>query len=426
MSGKLVTFAKTAKKKYGGVVGRADITPTNDRRLPTGSFSLDLALGGGYRVGWVTSLYGEKSGGKTTSAIRGLSIAQNFCRNCYRPVMDVQAVEPSKEDLNEDPDARWSATGTCDCYKAGLYVPEEPIREKEEKAADYRDRVEAWRKRLQKNSYEELVTSWVDPEGTFDKKYATDLGMDCRRVLYVRPESAEEGIDILHALVCTVEVDFLALDSIANLVPMSELSSSMVEWQQGLQARLMNKAIRKLISGSSMVARQHRAITQIWINQVRDKIGTVYGDPTVKPGGKGQEFAVCAEIKFGKSAVEYGESVYGSKEKKEVDRIPKRETFFFEVTKNKTAGTKKVTGRYTQLMRTTKEGKKGAVVELDDVYKRVMMSLVKLKKNSKGKYVLLNKEYSSQKAILDSLKDDPVFYEKVKKTLLDLMLEGVR
>jgi len=421
--GKLVIFAKNAKKKYGGVVGRADTTPSDDRRLPSGSFALDRALGGGWRVGWAHSVYGAKSGGKTTTTIRALAIAQDHCRNCYRLAQNVEAVPPSKEDLAEDPEARWSAKGECTCFADGLYKPDEPQKEKDEKEKSYKERVAKWRKKLEKNSYEELVCVWIDPEGTFDKKYAAKLGLDTRRVLYIRPESAEEGIDLMHAVVCTVEADFLALDSIAQLVPTAELVESTTEWQQGLHARLMNKAVRKLVSGSSMVAREKRAITQIWVNQMREKIGTRFRDPTVKPGGKGQEFAVCAEIKFADGAVKYVEDVYGSTDKKEIDRVPVEETFYFEVTKNKTAGTKKVNGFYTQSMRAKDMGR---VIEEDDVFKRLMHSpLVRQNKKVK-RYYLLDREYTTQKALKIDLKDDPAFFDAVKKELLRELLEGER
>jgi RecA/RadA recombinase len=424
--GKLVVFARRAKKKYGGVVGRADTTPSDDRRLPSGSIRLDYALGGGYRVGWITTLYGKKSGGKTTTAIRGLVLSQNRCRNCYRMANNVEAVPPSKADLAEDPEARWSAKGECTCYAEGLYEPEQPPKEKTEKEKDYKARVALWKKAMAANSYEEFVCCWIDPEGTFDKAYAVKLGLDNRRVLYIRPESAEEGIDLLHALVCTVEVDMLALDSIAQLVPTKELTESTHEWQQGLQARLMNKAVRKLVSGSSMVARQHRSVTQFWINQEREKIGTMYGDPTVKPGGRGQEFAVCAEIQFtGKGKKEFIEEVYGSEEKKEVIRIPTKETFTFRVTKDKTLGMKGVEGQYTQSSRANDAGPMGRVIEEEDIFKLALHFLVEQDKKAK-KYRLCDREYSTQKAIMADLRDDPEFLATVKAALLQRMLRGAR
>lgn len=420
MPGKLVAFAQVAKKKYGNILGRADTTPTDDRRLPSGALQLDYGLGGGYRVGWVTSIYGDKSGGKTTTAIRGLAIAQDRCRNCLRPVDDIVAVPPSKEDLAIVSDARWTAKGTCDCYSTGLYQPEEPEKGNDEKAKDYKDRIEKWDKDLKKNSYEEFVCAWIDPEGTLDKAWAAKIGMDNRRVLYIRPESAEEGIDILCDLVATIEVDMLAVDSIAQLVPAAELAASAQDWQQGLHARLMNKGVRRLVSGSSRVARHNRSITQLWINQIRENIGSMFKDPTVKPGGKGQEFAVCAEIKFGRGKVENKEEQYGTEKEKII--IPIKETFKFEVTKNKTAGTKSVKGTYSQSMRDSEAGLAGRVMENDEIFKLTMHYLVEQKKKL---YLFAGQEYTTQKAVLAALRADPELMSATKKVLLEKMLGSV-
>lgn len=429
MGSKLKAFAKTAKAQYGsGVIGRGDTTPSDDRRIPSGSLKLDHALGGGYRVGWITSLYGDKSGGKTTTAIHAMAESQNRCRNCYRPAKDVEAVSPTDKELEEDPDARWSAKGICTCYAEGLYKPEVPefSDDKGKKIAanskKYKEAYDVWDEAMKLNSYAEFICSWVDTENAFDKNWAVKLGVDTRRLFYVRPESAEEGIDIIHALVLTAEVDLMVLDSIAQLVPNKELEKSAEEWQQGLQARLVNKFSRKLVSGSSVVAGERRAITQIWINQVREKI-TMFGDPTVKPGGKGQEFAVHAEIRFKKSKQEISTEQYGSKD--EVVHIPTIETFHFIVTKNRTAGTRGVEGTYSQRMNDNAGGKAGEIIEDEDIFKLAMHYLVdQQKKGSSTVYALAGREYTSQKKLAEELREDAELRSAVRKTLLERMLKG--
>lgn len=419
---KLTQVAKALQAKYGsGSVGRGDITPSEDRRITTGSLRLDAALGGGLRVGWVTSFYGEKSGGKSTTAIRCMGIAQNHCRNCLRPVKDVTSVPPEGVAPEDMASARWGAVGTCTCYAEGLYQPDPPPKETGESVKVYRERCEAWAEKLKTNSYEELVGAWIDMEHSFDKAWAVRLGLDTRRLLYVRPESAEESLDIMAGLIGTIEVDMLCIDSIANLTPTKELTDSMEQWQQGLQARLVNKGIRKLITGSSAVANEHRTITQIWINQVRDKI-TMFGDPTVKPGGKGQEFAVHAEVKFGKSKVETVGEQYGAKD--EVVKIPVKETFSFKCTKNRTAGTKDSEGFYEQRMRDNETGKAGEILEGEEVFKLAMHYLVDQSK--KGVYVLGDREYTSQKAIATDLNDDRDFFAMVRAALLAQLTKGSR
>lgn len=427
---KLAAFAKAAKAKYGkGKVGRADTTPTDDRRIASGSLRLDYALGGGYRVGWITSLYGEKSGGKTTTAMRALAHGQQLCRNCLRLAEDVEGVEPSAAELKEDPEARWSGKGQCTCFAEGLYKPEVPEfrDDKDKKIAintkKYKEIRDAWAAKLTKNSYEEFVCAWIDMETTFDKNWATKLGLDCRRVLFIRPEHAEEAIDIMHALACTIEVDFVVIDSIAQLVPMAELSESMEVWQQGLAARLTNKFVRKLVSSGAMVANANRTLTQIWINQTREKIGVMFGDPTVKPGGKGQEFAVAAEIRFRKSKVENRQEVWGNKEKGEVVDIPTEETFFFQCTKNKTATVSGVKGTYTQQMRDNDAGLMGRIIEEEEVFKLAMHYLVEQDKKTKN-YNLAGTEYTSQKSMMVAIRSDEVLRTVIKKVLLETMLKA--
>jgi len=419
---KLTQVAKTLQAKYGsGAIGRGDSTPSEDRRMTTGSLRLDAVLGGGIRVGWVTSFYGEKSGGKSTTAIRCMGIAQRHCRNCLRLVKDVESVPPEGVATEDIKTARWGATGTCSCYAEGLYQPDAPPKETGESPKVYRERTEAWFEKLKSNSYEEMVCVWIDMEHSFDKGWAVRLGLDTRRLLYVRPESAEEALDIIAGLIGTIEVDMLCIDSLANLTPTKELTDSMEQWQQGLQARLLNKGIRKLITGSSAVANEHRTITQIWINQVRDKI-TMFGDPTVKPGGKGQEFAVHAEVKFGKSKVETEAEQYGAKD--EVIKIPRTETFSFKCTKNRTAATKDSEGFYVQRMRDTEAGKAGEVMDGEEVFTLAMHYLVDTSK--KGAYRLADREYTSQKAIATDLRDDADLYSVVCAALLAKLIKGAR
>lgn len=429
MKEKLAAFARSAKAKYGaGGIGTAQKTATEDRRVETGSVMLDYALGGGVRVGWITSLYGEKSGGKTTTAIRCMAVFQDRCRNCYRPAKNIEPVPPSEAELKEDSDARWSAKGECTCFAEGLYVPQVPEFKGDDgkklaaNSKKYDEAKTAWEQKLRENSYEEVVCAWIDAENAFDKKWSAKLGLDNRRLFYVRPEAGEDAVDIMHALVCTAEVDVLCIDSIAQLVPQKELTEAMENWQQGLQARIVNKSTRKLVSGSSFVTNSYRAVTQFWINQVREKI-TMFGDPTVKPGGKGQEFAVHMELKFKKSKQEVEDEQYGDKD--EVVKVPKLETFFFSVTKNRTAGTRGVEGSYTHRMRDTEAGPAGQLVDDEEIFKLAMHYLVtQTKKGGASIYTLADTEYTSQKSIAVALRDDKELGTAVRKALLAQMLKG--
>lgn len=407
--------------KTGGRVGSAVMRANPDRRFRTGSFDMDHGLGGGGRFGTILGFFGEKSGGKTTTAKRIMGRLQNYCRNCLRPAHNIQAVEPSKEELAEDPGTRWSATGHCDCYAVGeiLWPPAEPPKEKDEKPKAYAERVDAWRKALLVNSYEEYVCSWVDAEQAYDKAYAASLGVDNRRLALVTPSNAEEALDIMSAMALSLAVDFMVIDSIAQLTPRKEIEESMEDWQQGLAARLMNKGARKLVAASAHTQNSNRLLTQIWINQQRDKIGVMFGDPTVKPAGKGQDYAISAEVRFMKNTVKVVQEQYGAKD--EFDTVPVTVDINFKITKNRTSATQGIEGSYTQLARANDRGPVGTVVEDEKIWKRAMHYLV-VQDTKKGTYTLGDEVFTSQKGVLERIREDSFFRESVCEALLIKML----
>ena len=263
------------------------------------------------------------------------------------------------------------------------------------------------------------MVAWIDVEGAYSKTWFAKLGLDNRRVLLIRPTNAEEAIDICHALVLTSEVDLMVIDSIAQLVPQKEITASMEDWQQGLQARLINKAARKIVSALSVQANRERPMTQLWINQTREKIGVMFGSPIVKPGGKGQDFAIHAEIQFNRSKVKTVNEQYGTKE--EVVTIPIEETFSFKNTKNRTAATRSSAGEYTQTMRDNDRGPAGTIIEDEYIFKLAMHYLVETDKK-KGTYTLGTHVFTSQKELLNLIKDDAEFLGALRATLLNHIL----
>lgn len=500
MAAKLVGFGKKVKKDFGRIAGSAATFASFDRRISTGSLTLNYALGGGVRVGWITMFFGDKSGGKTTSAKRTAAQAQSLCRNCFRVahrdaweiyldaptavdggtavVTDdgevrlftryeahdflvergkeiagssgnvalyasaeevakgnlfarvvrlpggVEDVPPDAADLAEDPDCRWSGKGWCDCVASGIYIPEEPKKAGgSEKPKEYEARLARWRLEMSVNSYEELVVAWQDNEGAFDRAWFQKLGGNLNRLFYMRCTNAEEAIDIYSALALTGEVDFAIIDSIAQLVPAKELITSMEEWQQGLQARLVNKAARKVTSAQNVAENNKRPFTQIWINQTREKIGVMYGDPSVKPGGKGQDFAIHGEIQFRKSKVKKIEDVYGAKDKGESLTVSIEETFSFKNTKNRTEGTRDVEWTYTQLMRENDRGPAGTIIEDELIFKLAMKYLVVADKK-KNTYTIGDRVFESQKSILEAIREEPQWSTILRDVLLDYMLHS--
>lgn len=130
-----------------------------------------------------------------------------------------------------------------------------------------------------------LVASFIDAEHSFDKKYATNIGVDISKLLINQPASGEQALGIVIELIKTRRVGVIVIDSVAALTPIKELQGEMEDQQMGLQARMMGKAIRKI---THIAKKTHTSV--IFINQVRDKIGVMFGDKTTTPGGKALKF----------------------------------------------------------------------------------------------------------------------------------------
>ena len=140
------------------------------------------------------------------------------------------------------------------------------------------------------------IAAIVDAEHAFDQMYARKLGVDINSLLISQPESGEQALSIVETLVRSGAIDIVVIDSVAALVPQAELEGEMGDSVMGLQARLMSQALRKLtgaISKSSSVV--------IFINQLRDKIGVVYGNPETTTGGKALKFYSSVRLEIRKT-----------------------------------------------------------------------------------------------------------------------------
>lgn len=141
----------------------------------------------------------------------------------------------------------------------------------------------------------------IDSEHAFDTDYATMLGLDCTKLIVSQPSNGEEGLEIMDRLISSGEFSFIALDSIATLVPKAELEGEMTDSSMGLQARMMGKACRKL-TGS--ISKTNTVV--IFTNQTREKIGVVYGSNIAMPGGNAMKFYASQRIQLNKSQGDKG------------------------------------------------------------------------------------------------------------------------
>jgi recombination protein RecA len=158
------------------------------------------------------------------------------------------------------------------------------------------------------------IAAIVDAEHAFDPTYARRLGVDINALLVSQPESGEQALSIVETLVRSGAVDIIVIDSVAALVPQAELEGEMGDSVVGLQARLMSQALRKLtgaISKSSSVC--------LFINQLRDKIGVMYGSPETTTGGKALKFYSSVRLDIRKIAqIKDGEELVGNRTKVKV------------------------------------------------------------------------------------------------------------
>jgi recombination protein RecA len=222
-------FGKGSIMRLGGKDAIAPIPA-----IPTGSISLDLALGvGGLPRGRVIEIFGPESSGKTTLALHTIAQAQ----------------------------------------KLGG------------------------------------VAAFIDAEHALDAKYAQKLGVDLENLLVSQPDNGEQALEITEVLIRSNGVDVVVVDSVAALVPRAEIEGEMGEAQMGLQARLMSQALRKL---TGVVSKSKTSL--IFINQLREKIGVMFGNPETTTGGRALKFYASVRIDIRRiGALKDGDTVVGGR-----------------------------------------------------------------------------------------------------------------
>ena len=227
---------KQIEKQFGkgSVMKLGDRAAVDVAVIPTGSLTLDMALGiGGYPKGRIIEIYGPESSGKTTLTLHAIAEVQK-------------------------------QGGTA---------------------------------------------AFIDAEHAIDPVYAKNLGVNIDELILSQPDSGEQGLEIAETLVRSGAIDLVVVDSVAALVPQVELDGEMADQQMGLQARLMSKALRKL-SG----VMNKTDCTIIFINQLREKIGVMFGNPETTTGGRALKFYSSVRIEIRRSeAIKNGTEIVGNK-----------------------------------------------------------------------------------------------------------------
>jgi len=207
--------------------------------IPTGSISLDAALGiGGVPRGRIVEIYGPESSGKTTLTLHVIAEAQK---------------------------------------RGGL-------------------------------------AAFIDAEHALDAKYAKNLGVDIDNLLISQPDTGEQALEITETLVRSGALDVIVIDSVAALVPKAEIEGDMGDAQMGLQARLMSQAMRKL---AGIISKSNTCV--VFINQIRMKIGVMFGNPETTTGGRALKFYSSVRIDIRRIAsIKDGEHIVGNRTKAKV------------------------------------------------------------------------------------------------------------
>jgi recombination protein RecA len=151
--------------------------------------------------------------------------------------------------------------------------------------------------------------AFIDAEHALDPVYAKNLGVDIDELLLSQPDTGEQALDICEALVRSEAIDIIVIDSVAALVPQAEIEGEMGDSHVGLQARLMSQALRKL-SGTLNKTKT----TAIFINQLREKVGVMFGNPETTPGGRALKFYSSIRLEVRRAeAIKLGENVIGNR-----------------------------------------------------------------------------------------------------------------
>lgn len=226
---------ETIEKQFGkgSIMKLGEAHATQVECIPTGSISLDMALGGGIPKGRVIEIYGPESSGKTTLTLHAIAEIQK-------------------------------QGGTA---------------------------------------------AFIDAEHALDPAYAKRIGVDVDNLLLSQPDNGEQALEIVETLVRSNAVDLIVIDSVAALVPRAEIEGDMGDSHMGLQARLMSQALRKL---TGIISRSNATV--IFINQIRMKIGVMFGNPETTTGGNALKFYASVRMDIRRIAqIKQGENVVGNR-----------------------------------------------------------------------------------------------------------------
>lgn len=158
------------------------------------------------------------------------------------------------------------------------------------------------------------VAAFIDVEHALDPTYAANIGVDLENLYVSQPDTGEQGLEIVETLVRSNAVDVVVVDSVAAMVPRAELEGDMGDAHVGLQARLMSQALRKL---TAIISKSKTAV--IFVNQIREKVGVMFGSPEVTPGGRALKFYSSVRVEVRRmDSIKNGTELLGNRTKAKI------------------------------------------------------------------------------------------------------------
>ena len=336
----------------------SDVRQDSPPRIPTGIFGLDFALGGGFPVGRLSLVWGPKASFKTSMLLKAISSAQKMCANCWIPHNPI--------------------TGEIMCACKNYRPP---------------------------------IIAYLDVEGAMDFSWAGVLGVDPAAILYSIPDHGEQAVDICDALLRSAECDIVCLDSLAFLLPIKEAEESAEKGLMGEQPRLIGKAIRKFIGALNTVGTStDRRPTLLLVNQTRQKM-TMFGDPTVQPGGVAPGFMASIEIR----------THTGKYQDVDSGRIPGYVDLGFRIEKSK-VGPSKIESQFRLLLMDNDVKKKGEVQ--DEIQIMEFLELAGMLERKGNKWHCFDQEFPQKSLVERKITTDPAFSYLVRSKLMERLLKS--
>ena len=339
-------------KTYGkkSLIQGSEIKARKVRRIPTGIFPLDYALEGGWAQGGVHTLIGHKSSCKTTVLYKTIGEAQKMCAEC------------------------WQYMDRCICKRP-----------------------------------REAVTSYIDVEGALDSAWASRF-CDLDKVVISVPEYAEQTLSIGEALLRSGKVDILMIDSIAFLTPAKEIEEAIEKDLMGQQARVLGKGVRKFTAAlNAVMTDTGKRPTVFFTNQIRMKIGVMFGSPETAPGGLAPGFMSWTEMKM----------KTGKFKMDDLGERPLYADFGFSLDKSKSS-TAKVGYDYRMMLSDAESKSLGDFYDEDFILDHAERS--GLVTGGGTSWKILGETFGKKSEIEKRLVADPIF----KRMLTDILLKSVQ